>query len=247
MEFFVTRTSLWLAFVPLLVLGFAPARADVRSDTTGMDWSRVPEYRIVPGDLLKLNFGPRETDLTDLVRELRVRPDGRVSVYPIGDVVAAGHSPRELEASLVGLLSAELKNPRVTVEVAEVAGNQIHVLGRVTNPGSYPAGPFTTVIQAITRAGGFSDDAARNSVVVFHRDGGRTVAVARIRVDEALKRGRIDADYPLSRFDIVYVPRSTIGNINVFARQFFAEQGPILSTTILGWELFHMDRLYVIR
>ncbi|NOT34233.1 MAG: hypothetical protein HOP12_08705 [Candidatus Eisenbacteria bacterium] len=230
-----------------LLLGAAPSWAvlpDPPADTAGTDWSRAPEYRIVPGDILTLNFGPTELVYTDKTRLLRVRPDGRISVYPVGDVVAAGRSPRELEASLRDLLSAELKQPRVTVEVTELAGNLVHVLGRVKRAGSLPVTPFMTVLQAITGAGGFEDDAARNSILVMRRDGASTVRVARLKFDSAMRRGDFNADPMLSRFDIVYVPRSSIGNINIFVKQFFGEQAALLTTALTGWELFHIDRLY---
>jgi polysaccharide export outer membrane protein len=232
----------WLFLLVLAV----PAWAQEPADSTAMDWSRVPEYRVVPGDLLRFNFGPRLDGASDLYRESRVRPDGRVSVYPVGDVIAAGRTPRELEAMLTDLLAAEMRQPRVTVEVAELAGNQVHVFGRVKAPGSYPVTPFMTVAQAISRAGGFEDDASRNSVIVFHRDGSRTVRVARVPLDRALKKGTLEADLPLSRFDIVYIPRSTIGNIDVFARQFFGEPGQILNFALVGWELFNLDRVFVV-
>jgi protein involved in polysaccharide export with SLBB domain len=232
-----------LSLVPVALGAPAPPTS---ADSTAMDWSQAPEYRIVPGDMLMLNFG-REASGEDRTKPSRVRPDGRISVFPIGDVVAAGRSPRELEAALVDLLAAEFKAPRVTVEVTEVAGNQVHVIGRVKVPGSIPVGPFTTVIEAITKAGGFEDDAARNSVIVFHRDGARTVKVMRLKVDRDLKRGRLEADMPLSRFDIVYVPRSTIGNINVFSRQFFGEQLQVMNFALVGWELFNLDRVFVVR
>lgn len=230
-----------------LLLVTAPARADVSPDTLAQDWSRVPEYRLVPGDELVLDFG-RDPDVVGSPppRTQLIRPDGRISVFPIGDVVAAGHTVRELQAVVVQLLSAELRNPRVSVEVQKIAGNKVHLIGRVKVPGSYEAGPFMTVTQAIAGAGGFEDDAARNSVVVFHRDGARNVKVIRVRVDEALKKGRLGADVPLSRFDIVFVPRSSIGNINVFSRQFFAENLTILQSAYLGWELFNLDRIFVI-
>jgi polysaccharide export outer membrane protein len=205
----------------------------------------VPEYRIVPGDKLVLNFGPTPGTAVDVLREARVRPDGRISVFPVGDVVAAGRTVRELEAALVQLLAAELKQPRVTIELAEVAGNQVHVLGQVQNPGSYPAGPFMTLSQAISTAGGFSDDAARNDVLVFHRDGARTVRVARVPFDRAIKRGTLEGDIPLSRFDIVFVPRSSIGNLDVFARQLFTGPYLALNTALVGWQLFNLDRVYV--
>ena len=84
------------------------------------------------------------------------------------------------------------------VNVSEVSGNVVHVLGRVDKPGSYPAGPFVTVMQAVTAAGGLKDDAARNSVLLFHRDGAHTVSVSRVNLDELL-RGNDLADHNVPR------------------------------------------------
>ena len=249
----MSRSTVLRGMLPFLcaLLIAVPANASRESmaDSSAMDWSGVPEYRLVPGDELILNFGPQSDAAltTDLTRKQRIRPDGRLSVFPIGDVVAAGRTVRELEAELVSMLGAELKRPRVTVEVSDVAGNQVHVLGRVENSGSFKAEPFLTVSQAVAHAGGFKDDAASNSVLVFHRDGARTVRVTRVRLGDALKHGRLDADLPLGRFDIVYVPRSTIGNINVFVRQFLGENAQALHFALTGWELFNLDRVYVVR
>ena len=234
----------------LALLAVAPglSRAETSltsSDSTGMDWSRVPEYRIVPGDKLLLDFGRRSDGALD-AREATVRPDGRITVFPAGDVIAAGLTPMELQRNIVALLSADLRLPRVVVNVTEVAGNVVHVLGRVLRPGSYPAGPFVTVMQAITAAGGLSDDAARNSVLLFHRDGSRTVSVSRIRIDRLVKGDDL-ADAVVGRFDIVFVPRSTIGNLNVFSNQFLAPAGNLLSSALIGWELFNLDRVFVTR
>lgn len=230
---------------PVPARAASDARPDAGSDSVGMDWSKVAEYRIVPGDVLKINFGPTGVGTgLDLVREARVRPDGRISVFPVGDLIAAGHTPGELQGTLLQLLSGELKQPRVTVEVSELAGNQVHVLGRVLKPGSFPVGPFTTLLQALSAAGGFEDDAARNSVLVLHRDGTSNVKVMRVKVDRILKG---EGDVPLSRFDIVYVPRSTIGNVDVFARQFFGETVSALTFGMVGWELFNLDRVFLVR
>jgi polysaccharide export outer membrane protein len=102
-----------------------------------------------------------------------------------------------------------------------------------------------TLLQAITTAGGFSDDAAKNSVMVFHRDGARTVRAARVQLGESIRRGTLDLDVPLSRFDIVYVPRSTIGNIDLFVRQIFGPANLGLNTLLVGWELFNVEKVYV--
>lgn len=237
---------LMTAFLALACAG-SPARAqDVSADTVAMDWSRVPEYRIVPGDRLLIDKGPRQDATSNERLEQLVRPDGRITLYPVGDVVAAGLTPMELQRAITDLLAADLRSPRITVELVSTAASVIHVLGRVEKPGSVPAGPFITVSQAIAAAGGFRDDAARNSVVLIHRDGARSVRVARLRMDRVLK-GIEFADVPLSRFDIVYVPRSSVGNLAVFVNQFFAPISPVVQTAMVGWELFNLDRVFVTR
>lgn len=235
-----------LVALGLLCSASAWAASSLPADTTGLDWSRVEEYRIVPGDRLELNFGLKVDGISETRKETRVRPDGRITVYPVGDVVAAGRTPMEVQKAITDLLAADIRLPRVTVEVVESASNQVHVMGRVERPGSYPATAFMTLTQAITAAGGFKDDAARNSVLVLHRDGARTVRVARVRVDRLLK-GTDLADPMLSRFDIVFVPRSTIGNVDVFCRQFFGETSQVLQFGFIGWELFNIDRVFVTR
>jgi len=128
-----------LAITLTLVLPAGPVRgAAAPADTPldQIDWGQAPEYRIVPGDELGLNFGPREDLNRELVRLAVVRTDGRVTVFPIGDVVAAGRTPVELQAELIRLLAGEYRQPRVTVEVVKSAANRVHVLGRVKKPGS---------------------------------------------------------------------------------------------------------------
>jgi polysaccharide export outer membrane protein len=245
----VIRSALIAALLACVVSDAMAATAvpsPSNADSLAMDWSRVPEYRLVPGDEMILNFGLPVDVANEATRPQRIRPDGRISVFPVGDIVAAGRTVRELEGELVRLLAGELRRPRVTVEVTDVAGNEVHVLGRVERPGSYKAGPFLTVSQAIAAAGGFTDDASPNNLLIFHRDGARTAKVMRLRLGEAISRGRLEADLPLGRFDIVYVPRSRIGDINVFVKNFFANNLGALQFALLGWELFHLDQVYFI-
>jgi protein involved in polysaccharide export with SLBB domain len=233
-----------IAIVLALVLLSGPvfgvaAPADTPIDQ--IDWGATPEYRIVPGDELGLNFGPREDVNRELIRSVVVRFDGRITVVPIGDVVAAGRTPVELQAELIRLLAGEYRQPRVTVEVVKSAANRVHVLGRVKYPGSKVVQSLPTLLQVLADAGGFEDDAARNSVIIMHRVGLGSVSVARIRVGRLMQVG---GDVPLSRFDIVYVPRSTIGNVDVFVDQFFNRTLPVGTTAMLGWELFNLDKVF---
>ena len=240
-------TSLLVALV--LGLCFAPGAraADVNAaDSSGMDWSRVPEYRIVPGDRLSIDLGPRPDPNYEYLHEVVVRPDGRITVYPIGDVIAAGRTIMELQKELITLLSSDLRSPRATIELVSSAANEVHILGQVLKPGPVPAGAFMTASQAVAAAGGFTPDAARNSVLLIHREGARTVRVARLRLDRVLKGESFD-DPMVGRFDIVYVPRSTVGNLNLFLTQFFQGLQAAGDATLTGWELFNLDRIYVTR
>jgi len=222
------------------------ARADSAADSVALDWSTVPEYRIVPGDVITLDFGPRADLNGDILREVTVRPDGRISVFPVGDVIAAGRTPHELEAALVGLLSGDIRAPRVTVELTKMAANMVHVLGEVNKAGPIPADPYMTVVQAIAAAGGFKEGAAKNSVLVYSRNGANTVKVAEVHVDELMKYHALQGDLRLSRFDIVYVPRGPIGNVESFSRQLFGGLLNATSLAIEGWELFNLDRVFFV-
>jgi protein involved in polysaccharide export with SLBB domain len=225
---------------------FARAGAPDTTDALAIDWSKVPEYRLVPGDHLSIDLGPKPDPSQEYLHEVVIRPDGRITVHPIGDVVAAGLTPMELQRSIVTLLSAELRAPRATVEVVSMAANQVHVLGRVEHPGMFPALPFMTVTQAVAAAGGFSNDASRNSVLLIHRQGPRTVSVSRLPLEKVLK-GQSLVDPPVSRFDIVYVPRSSVGNMNIFLKSFFEGLSLASTTSLMGWELFNLDRIYIAR
>jgi polysaccharide export outer membrane protein len=223
----------------------SPPRFESAADSVALDWSTVPEYRIVPGDVITLDFGPRADLNGDILREVTVRPDGRISVFPVGDVIAAGRTPHELEGALVGLLSGDIRAPRVTVELTKLAANRVHVLGEVAAPGPIVADPYMTVVQAITAAGGFKEGAAKNSVLVFSRNGANTIRVAQVHVDDLLKYGGLQGDLMLSRFDIVYVPRSSVGNVEVFTRQLFGGLLNVSGFALQGWELFNLNRVFV--
>jgi len=243
----VTKLVKRLMGVAVLLAALAlPAGAETSADSSGRDYSQVPEYRIVPGDELLLNFGPRYDNVNaDFTREVTVRPDGRISVFPVGDVIAAGRTPMELQRALESLLAADLKEPRVVVDIKKIAGNQVHVFGQVVKPGSYPADAYLTLAQAVAGAGGFADGAQRDHVLVFHRDGARTVRVTQVALGRALKKGDLAADLGLSRFDIVYVPRNTLSNIDAFTRLLFGGNAQVLSGALMGWQLFNLDRVYV--
>jgi len=201
-------------------------------------------YRVAPGDLLNVDYGvvldgrPLRTDA------VLVRPDGMITLNPIGDIRAAGLTTTELNESLQEKYKAIYREPHVTIAVAKLAGNFVHVLGEVRSPGSYEVTPNATVLQAIARAGGASDGAALGNVILMRRTGPTSLVARRVPVNRAIKQGLASADPYLRRFDIVYVPKTTIASIDQFVSQHIEKLLFVPQGYIYGWEAFHMERVF---
>jgi polysaccharide export outer membrane protein len=110
-------------------------------------------YVIGAGDLLSVHVW-KEPEIS---RRVAVRPDGKISLPLVQDVQAAGLTPAQLGAALSEAFRAHLKDPEVAVVVDQVHSKKFHVLGEVARPGSFPLLTPTTILQALTEAGGFRE------------------------------------------------------------------------------------------
>ena len=169
-------------------------------------------YVLQTGDTIGVQF----YNNADLNEELVVRPDGKVSLQLIGEVVAAGLTPEALAAQLEQAYRKELATPRVTVIVRTFSGARVYVGGEVAYQRSIPMVGELTLYQAIQEAGGFLKSAHRKQVVLIRRgeDGkphGYTVDLRPIQTGE-----NPEQDIPLRPYDVVFVPRSKIGNVDTF-------------------------------
>lgn len=103
----------------------------------------------------------------DLSRQVQVRPDGRISMPIIRDIVAVGKTPTQLADEMTVKFKEYVQNPVVAISLNQVNSSNIFLLGEVANPGKYPLKSKTTLLQGITIAGGFKETAARNQIVIF--------------------------------------------------------------------------------
>jgi polysaccharide export outer membrane protein len=128
-------------------------------------------FRIGREDLLDIAVW-RDADLS---RVIPVRPDGYISLPMIGEVRADGRTPLELAEDIRAKLQPYVQDPKVTVIVREVNSSRVFVTGEVANPGSYPLRGRVSLLQAVALAGGFSDFADRDGIVVIRqgKDGGK--------------------------------------------------------------------------
>ncbi len=143
----------------------------------------------------------------DLSKPVQVRPDGRISLPVIRDVMAVGKTPVQLADEITARLKEYIQNPVVAISVKEVNSYGVFVLGEVVRPGRYPLKSRTTLLQGLTMAGGFTPVAARNQVVVFRAGNrGESEQVLRASYDEIVLGGGIGQNIELKAGDTIVVP-----------------------------------------
>ena len=140
----------------------------------------------------------------DLSRVLPVRPDGFITMPMAGEVMAAGKTPAELEAELKQKLSPFVQEPRVNVIVREVNSSRVFVTGEVTHPGVYPLRGRVSLLQVIAQAGGFTDFADSDEIVVIRSDEKSTNIP--VRYSDLVKASEDDKE----RYDVILRPGDTI-------------------------------------
>ena len=171
--------------------------------------SLTPDYRVAPGDVLQV-FVWKEPDLS---REVRVRPDGYLTVPLIGDIFVVGKTPRGLAAELAQQLGQFLTEPVVTVTLRESTVLRFFVVGQVDKPGEFPLLGRTTVMQAFALAGGFREYAKTGEVKILRQElqvtGGRArTQETVVAVDyRSLAQGQnLQQDLVLKPGDVIVVP-----------------------------------------
>ena len=124
-------------------------------------------YRIGPEDVLQVAVWKNEA----MSRTLPVRPDGKISLPLLSDVQAAGLTAIELREILTKKLAEYMPNPEVSVIVSEIRSFKVSVIGEVSRPGRYELRSWTTVLDVLALAGGFTQFAARTKIVILHPEG----------------------------------------------------------------------------
>ena len=165
------------------------------------------DYIIGPEDVLDITVW-RNQDLSKIVQ---VRPDGRISLPLIGDITAVGKTPTQLTADISAKLKDYKEAPTVAIVVREVNSYAIFVLGEVGKPGKYPLKSKTTLLQGITIAGGFTQTAARNKLVVFRfNDTGNGSEKMKASYDDIVLRDGSRQNLELKPGDTIVVPSETM-------------------------------------
>jgi polysaccharide export outer membrane protein len=139
--------------------------------------ARQTDYVIGPQDVVTVTV----YDHADLTGNFTVDSDGSLTFPLIGRVKAAGLTLREFEDTLTkGLADGYLKNPQVSVTIGEYKSQRVFVMGEVRAPGAYQLTGDMTIIEALAKAGGTTQAAAEDVLIVRPNAGATAEGPARV-------------------------------------------------------------------
>lgn len=193
--------------VSLLLAACAQQRGEDVAALPNQSADKAPYYQIGPGDTLQV-FVWRNPDLTVTVP---VRPDGRISVPLIEDLVVTGKTPTEVGRDIEKSLQTYVQDPIVTVIVSNFVGpftQQVRVVGEAAQPQAIPYRDNMSVLDVMISAGGLTKFAAGNRAVIARNLGNGQTREIRVRLSDLMKDGDLSANIPMVPGDVLIVPQA---------------------------------------
>lgn len=168
-----------------------------------------------PGDVLEVKFlYTPELDVTQVVR-----PDGKIALQIIGEIMVQGKTPAQLKDDLLERYTNHLKDPEIVILVQSLYARSVFVGGQVVRPSMIEMPARMTAMEAIMRAGGFDwRQAEAGSVLVLRHEGNRWKGY-KLNLKSAIEKGTPTDSFFLQPKDIVHVPRSDIAKVDQWIEQ----------------------------
>lgn len=223
------KNNIWL--VPTVVFAvFLQGCATIRTasrlnleQTVDEEAPRISEFVLGVGDRIEIVVYRAD----DLRRVIQIDHSGKIMYPLVGDIQAAGLNLFQLRDKIYERLSAHIIDPQISIAVLSTQSQKIIVLGEVRNPGFFQAESPMTVIEAVSRAGGFTANGKQESVLLI-KGGMKNPKLVRLDIKTALRKGDLTQNLILQRGDIVYVPRTFISNVD----RFFTHLATIISPLV---------------
>jgi len=206
----------------LLILAACSSNNQITSepiDQQVSDTTLSSEYRIGIDDRVQVSVW-RNPELSVTVP---VRPDGKISVPLAGDIQAGGLTSIEVAKAIQEKLAVYVRDPQVTVIVAELKSHEfltrVRVTGAVRAPSSMPYRQGMTVLDAVLQAGGLNQFAAPDRTMLYrkkdsaapdrtmlYRKKDSKVKIYSIQLDGILKKGELETNFDVQPGDVITVP-----------------------------------------
>lgn len=192
-----------------LVFGGCASDIHISADSELLNTNNVSEiskeYRIGVDDTIQINVWKNP----ELSVSAPVRPDGKISMPLIGDVMAAGLAPEQIANNIKKQLSEYVRNPNVTVIVTGLQSHEyltrVRVTGAVDNASSINYRQGMTVLDAVLIAGGVNEFSAPNRTKIYRKIDGKTRVIS-IYLGDILHDGKLTTNIHLRPGDIITVP-----------------------------------------
>ncbi len=196
-----TKGLPWLLAAVAFLVSCATSREAARPPAEPS--AAVSDYEIGPGDMLNiLVYGE-----PDLATVTRVGREGYIEFPLIGRVHAAGRTPEGLKREIEGRLrDGYLVNPDVHIILQEYRQDVVHLIGQVVTPGPYRITHSNTLMETISKAGGFTPIAKRKKVRIIRREEGGKSRVFYVDTTRITDEGRLEEDVVLKPGDVIIVP-----------------------------------------
>jgi len=160
------------------------------------------DFLIGPEDVLEFKVWHEPEMTTKLV----VRSDGKVTVPLVGDISASGLTPDKLRENLEAKLDKFFEQPVVSLVILEIHSEEVHLMGAVARPGAYSLGRQLTIIELLARAGGFTDSAKTDQVVINRRNSrGETERIV-FNYKQFIEGKSLNTNILLKSGDMIIVP-----------------------------------------
>jgi len=127
------------------------------------------QFVIGPEDVLHVEVWKDQ----DLSRDVTVRPDGMITLPLVGDVHAEGLNVKQLTEVLTKKFAKYIETPNVSVSLTAINSFKVFIVGKVNAPGAFTIRSNTTVLQAISMAGGFAEWATPDKIVLVRQENGQ--------------------------------------------------------------------------
>ena len=170
-------------------------------------YAATPDYRYVigTGDSVSVMVWRNP----ELSMNVPVRPDGRVTMPLVEDLLALGRTPTELARDIEKELAKYVRDPIVTVVVSGASSpfsEQIRIIGEATRPQAIPYRQNMTLLDLMIIVGGVTDFADGNKTVLVR--GAEQGKMYTVRLNDLIKRADFSANVDLKPGDVLIIPES---------------------------------------
>ncbi len=163
----------------------------------------------------------------EIQREVRVRPDGMISIDLIGDVQAAGLTPTQIAEVIREKITRFKRDAAVSVTVLDSPSQFVTIYGEVTTPGTFSLTAETRVTEAIGQVGGTRAFASLNKIRVIRTDGAST-KVLRVRLKD-IQNGDLATNFVVEEGDLIVVPPTGLAKVGYAMQMLLFPLQPLLS------------------